>query len=308
MIQLILYLFMVIMVLVSVAFVTLFERKVLSYIQLRKGPNSVGFMGLLQPFSDGLKLFFKEPVFPLKSNYIIYFFSPMYMLMLSMFIWILFPMESGYLSFNLGILFFLCCSGMGVYGLLMAGWSSNSIYSFLGGLRAVAQTVSYEVSMTLILINYLFFTFGFSLMGFKFYQVYCWFIFFSFPLFFCWISSCLAETNRSPFDFAEGESELVSGFNVEYSGGGFAFIFLSEYMNIIFVSLLTVSVFFGCDIYSLTFYFKVSFIVFWFIWVRGVLPRFRYDKLMFLTWKLFLPCSLSYFLLNVGILLFMLSK
>nr|YP_010222679.1 NADH dehydrogenase subunit 1 [Urolabida histrionica]UCC46142.1 NADH dehydrogenase subunit 1 [Urolabida histrionica] len=304
---LVLHLFMLIMIMLSVAFVTLFERKVLGYIQLRKGPNKVGLMGLLQPFSDGLKLFFKEPVFPYMSNYVIYFLSPLFMFMLSLFMWSLFPMDKGYLSFNLGILYFLCCSGMGVYGLLMSGWSSNSVYSFLGGLRSVAQTISYEVSMALILVNYLLFTFGFSLMMFNIYQSYCWFVFFSFPLFFCWMASCLAETNRSPFDFAEGESELVSGFNVEYSGGSFAFIFLSEYMNIIFVSLLTVSVFLGCDVNSFFFFFKISLVVFWFIWVRGVLPRFRYDKLMFLTWKLFLPYSLSCFLLNLGILLLMLG-
>nr|YP_010736685.1 NADH dehydrogenase subunit 1 [Urochelellus acutihumeralis]WEM32427.1 NADH dehydrogenase subunit 1 [Urochelellus acutihumeralis] len=302
------YLFLIIMVFISVAFVTLFERKVLGYIQLRKGPNKVGLMGLLQPFSDGLKLFFKESVFPLKSNFIIYYISPIFMLVLSMMMWSLYPILSHLFSFNLGTLFFLCCTGMGVYGIMFCGWSSNSIYSFLGGLRSVAQTISYEVSMVLIIINYLLFIFGFDLMSFMYYQSFSWFLFFSLPLFFCWLSSCLAETNRSPFDFAEGESELVSGFNVEYSSGSFAFIFLSEYMNIIFMSLLTVIIFFGCDLYSLKFYMKTVVLVFWFIWVRGVLPRFRYDKLMFLTWKLFLPFSLSYLLFNLGILLFMLGN
>lgn len=295
------------MVLVAVAFVTLFERKVLRYIQLRKGPNKVGFIGLLQPFSDGVKLFFKESIYPLKSNFIIYYLSPIFILALSIFIWRIYPMLNNFISFNLGILFFLCCTGLGVYGVLLSGWSSNRIYSFLGGLRSVAQTISYEVRIALILINYLLFIFGFNLLNFCYYQYGLWFLFFSFPLFFCWISSCLAETNRSPFDFAEGERELVRGFNVEYRRGSFAFIFLSEYINIIFIRLLSTIVFFGGDFYSGLFYLKITFIIFWFIWVRGVLPRFRYDKLIFLTWKLFLPYSLSYFLFNLGLILLILG-
>nr|UPL65571.1 NADH dehydrogenase subunit 1 [Dicranocephalus sp.]CZR75483.1 nicotinamide adenine dinucleotide dehydrogenase, subunit 1 [Dicranocephalus albipes] len=290
------YLIMIICILVAVAFVTLLERKVLGYIQLRKGPNSVGFMGLLQPFSDGIKLFFKEQTYPYMSNFIIYYFSPVFMLLLSFSMWLLYPQLVNVYNFNFGLLFFLCCTGMGVYGVMLSGWSSNSKYALLGGLRAMAQTISYEVSMAMIMLCFFIFIFSYNFMDFMNYQRLLWFVFFSFPLLFCWLSSCLAETNRSPFDFAEGESELVSGFNVEYSSGGFAFIFLSEYMNIIFMSLLTVIIFFGCDLYSIFFYFKVVFIVFWFIWVRGTLPRFRYDKLMYLTWKVFLPMSLNYFL------------
>nr|ACJ69559.1 NADH dehydrogenase subunit 1 [Ochterus marginatus] len=297
---------LVIFVLVSVAFLTLLERSVLSYIQLRKGPNKVGFMGLLQPFSDGIKLFFKEQTYPYLSNFIIYYFSPIFMLMLSFILWTLFPFFVNVYSFNFGVLFLLCCLSLGVYGVLMCGWSSNSNYALLGGLRAVAQTISYEVSMSLILVCMLIFIFSFNFLYFMKYQFYCWFIFFSFPIFFSWFSSCLAETNRSPFDFAEGESELVSGFNVEYSGGGFAFIFLSEYMNIIFMSLLCCVIFLGCDVYSVMFFFKLVFFSFMFIWVRGTLPRFRYDKLMYLTWKVFLPLSLNYLLFFSGILSFML--
>nr|YP_009727917.1 NADH dehydrogenase subunit 1 [Notonecta montandoni]QHZ87292.1 NADH dehydrogenase subunit 1 [Notonecta montandoni] len=296
---------LIVLVLVAVAFVTLLERKVLGYIQLRKGPNKVGLMGLLQPFSDGIKLFFKEQTFPYLSNFIIYFFSPILMLVLSFLLWVLFPFLVNVYSFNLGVLFFFCCTGLGVYGVLMCGWSSNSNYALLGSLRAVAQTISYEVSMALILVCMLLFIFSFNFIDFMYYQSYCWFIFFSFPLFFAWFSSCLAETNRSPFDFAEGESELVSGFNVEYSSGGFAFIFLSEYMNIIFMSLLCCVIFLGCDVYSLFFYLKLVFLVFMFIWVRGTLPRFRYDKLMYLTWKVFLPMSLNYLLFFSGFLVFM---
>nr|UPL65701.1 NADH dehydrogenase subunit 1 [Sinodasynus sp.] len=290
------YLVTIICVLMSVAFVTLLERKVLGYIQLRKGPNSVGMMGLLQPFSDGIKLFFSEQNYPYMSNFILYYFCPVFMLCLSFCLWILFPQVVNVYNFNLGILFFLCCTGMGVYGIMLSGWSSNSKYALLGGLRSVAQTISYEVSMAMIILCFVIFVFSYNFIDFMIYQYSVWFIFFSFPLFFCWLSSCLAETNRSPFDFAEGESELVSGFNVEYSSGGFAFIFLSEYMNIIFMSLLTTIMFLGCDLLSIFFYFSVVIVVFWFIWVRGTLPRFRYDKLMYLTWKVFLPMSLNYFL------------
>nr|YP_009654874.1 NADH dehydrogenase subunit 1 [Pseudomictis brevicornis]QCI09442.1 NADH dehydrogenase subunit 1 [Pseudomictis brevicornis] len=290
------YLFTIIFILVAVAFVTLLERKVLGYIQLRKGPNKVGFMGLLQPFSDGIKLFFKEQTYPYMSNFIIYYFSPVFMLILSFSLWTLFPQVINVYSFNFGILFFLCCTGMGVYGVMLSGWSSNSKYALLGSLRAMAQTISYEVSMAMIILCFVIFVYSYNFMDFMIYQSSIWFLLFSFPLFFCWLSSCLAETNRAPFDFAEGESELVSGFNVEYSSGGFAFIFLSEYMNIIFMSLLTVVMFLGCDLSSIFFYIKTVMVIFWFIWVRGTLPRFRYDKLMYLTWKVFLPMSLNYFM------------
>nr|AFI54850.1 NADH dehydrogenase subunit 1 [Poecilocoris nepalensis] len=300
------YLVIILCMLISVGFVTLLERKVLGYIQLRKGPNKVGLMGLLQPFSDGLKLFFKEQTFLYKSNFIIYYLSPVFLLMLSVILWCLYPMLINLYNFNYGILFFMCCTGLGVYGVMLSGWSSNSNYALLGSLRSVAQTISYEVSMALIMICLIIFVFSFNLIDFMFYQYYIWFIFFSFPLFFCWLSSCLAETNRSPFDFAEGESELVSGFNVEYSGSGFAFIFLSEYMNIIFMSMLTVVMFLGCDLFSIFFYLKILFIIFWFIWVRGTLPRFRYDKLMYLTWKGFLPFALNYLFFYLGLLTFIL--
>nr|QAU54268.1 NADH dehydrogenase subunit 1 [Cydnidae sp. ITV1034] len=300
------YIITLVCVLVSVAFVTLLERKVLGYIQLRKGPNKVGLVGLLQPFSDGLKLFFKSLTVPYKSNFFLYFISPIFMLVLSFLLWCLYPFLINVYNFNYGFLFFMCITGMSVYGVLLAGWSSNSNYALLGGLRSVAQTISYEVSMALIMICLIIFTFSFNLIDFMNYQSSIWFSCFSFPLFFCWLSSCLAEVNRSPFDFAEGESELVSGFNVEYSSGGFAFIFLSEYMNIIYMSMLTGIMFLGCDLWSIFFFLKISFIVFWFIWVRGVLPRFRYDKLMYLTWKLFLPLSLNLLLFYLSFLSLML--
>nr|YP_002727961.1 NADH dehydrogenase subunit 1 [Physopelta gutta]YP_009643427.1 NADH dehydrogenase subunit 1 [Physopelta cincticollis]ABZ02111.1 NADH dehydrogenase subunit 1 [Physopelta gutta]APO08857.1 NADH dehydrogenase subunit 1 [Physopelta cincticollis] len=300
------YLFLVIMVLVSSGFVVLLERSVLGYIQLRKGPNKVGFMGLLQPFSDGLKLFFKEQNFPYMSNFLIYYLSPMIMLLLSFTLWCLMPQLFNIYGFDLGLLFFLSLTGMGVYGVMLSGWSSNSKYALLGCLRAMAQVISYEVSMALIMICMFIFVFSYNFLEFFYYQSGVWFLFFSFPLFFCWLLSCLAETNRAPFDFAEGESELVSGFNVEYSGAGFAFIFLSEYMNIIFMSMITVVMFLGCDLLSFFFYSKLVFIIFWFVWVRGTLPRFRYDKLMNLTWKMFLPISLIYFLFYALVLCYLL--
>nr|YP_010866032.1 NADH dehydrogenase subunit 1 [Piezodorus guildinii]WGT93140.1 NADH dehydrogenase subunit 1 [Piezodorus guildinii] len=305
---LLIYVLMIICVLICVSFVTLLERKVLGYIQLRKGPNKLGFMGIVQPFSDGIKLFFKEQIFPYKSNNLIYYMSPIFLLIISFFMWSLYPFLYNVYNFNYGLLFFMVCTGMGVYGVMLSGWSSNSNYSLLGSLRSVAQVISYEVSMIMIMLCLVIFVFSYNLLDFMYYQTKCWFMFLSFPLFFCWLSSCLAETNRSPFDFAEGESELVSGFNVEYSSGGFAFIFLSEYMNIIFMSLLTNIIFMGCDLYSFMFYIKIMILVFWFIWVRGVLPRFRYDKLMYLTWKLFLPLSLNMFLFYLGLLIFMLIK
>nr|YP_010270186.1 NADH dehydrogenase subunit 1 [Potamometra tibetensis]UJY96964.1 NADH dehydrogenase subunit 1 [Potamometra tibetensis]UJY96990.1 NADH dehydrogenase subunit 1 [Potamometra berezowskii]UJY97029.1 NADH dehydrogenase subunit 1 [Potamometra berezowskii]UJY97055.1 NADH dehydrogenase subunit 1 [Potamometra berezowskii] len=300
----IIFIFLLIMILLSVAFVTLLERKILGYIQIRSGPNKVGFMGLLQPFSDGLKLFFSEQTYLYMSNFIIYYFSPVFMLMLSFCLWMLFPFLINVYTFNLGFLFFLCCTSLGVYGVLMCGWSSNSNYSLLGSLRSMAQTISYEVSMSMILLCLIIMVFDFDFLSFMYFQQYIWFLFFSFPLFFCWVASFLAEVNRSPFDFAEGESELVSGFNVEYSSGGFAFIFLSEYMNIIFMSMLTVIFFLGCNLFSFTFFLKMVSLICLVIWVRGTLPRFRYDKLMYLTWSVFLPISLNYFIFFMGCIMF----
>nr|YP_009515437.1 NADH dehydrogenase subunit 1 [Anopheles splendidus]ART64931.1 NADH dehydrogenase subunit 1 [Anopheles splendidus] len=300
-------LLLVICVMVGVAFLTLLERKVLGYIQIRKGPNKVGFNGLLQPFSDAVKLFTKEQTYPLLSNYISYYFSPVFSLFLSLLIWMCIPYLIKLYSFNLGVLFFLCCTSLGVYTVMIAGWSSNSNYALLGGLRAVAQTISYEVSLALILLSFIFLVGNYNFLNFYIFQDYVWFIVFCFPLSLVWLASCLAETNRTPFDFAEGESELVSGFNVEYSSGGFALIFLAEYSSILFMSMLFVVIFLGSDIYSFMFFLKLTFISFIFIWVRGTLPRFRYDKLMYLAWKSFLPLSLNYLFFFVGLKIFFIS-
>nr|YP_010947279.1 NADH dehydrogenase subunit 1 [Oberthueria falcigera]WGO62282.1 NADH dehydrogenase subunit 1 [Oberthueria falcigera] len=299
-------LILIIGVLIGVAFLTLLERKVLGYIQIRKGPNKVGLMGILQPFSDAIKLFTKEQTYPSFSNYMIYYFSPVISFILSLFIWLLVPYFFNMVMFNLGILFFFCCTSLGVYSVMIAGWSSNSNYSMLGGLRAVAQTISYEVSLALIFMSAVLLIMDFNLMNFFYYQKYVWFLMIMFPLCLCWFSSMLAETNRTPFDFAEGESELVSGFNIEYSSGGFALIFLAEYSSILFMSLLYVIVYLGGYELNFFFYLKLVMISFLFIWVRGTLPRYRYDKLMYLAWKIYLPISLNFMVLFLGFKIFLL--
>nr|YP_009349895.1 NADH dehydrogenase subunit 1 [Ruspolia lineosa]AQM40044.1 NADH dehydrogenase subunit 1 [Ruspolia lineosa] len=298
---------LVVCVLIGVAFLTLLERKVLGYIQIRKGPNKVGFVGLPQPFADAIKLFTKESTTPIMSNFFLYYFSPVISLFLALLGWMVFPFITMLISFNLGLLFFLACASMGVYTVMIAGWSSNSNYALLGGLRAVAQTISYEVSLALILLSFVFLIGGYCLLDFLKYQNYIWFMFVSFPLMLAWFSSCLAETNRTPFDFAEGESELVSGFNVEYSGGGFALIFLAEYASILFMSMLFSVMFLGGDVMSLKFFFLLVILSFLFIWVRGTLPRFRYDKLMYLAWKSYLPLSLNYLLFFLGLSVVLIS-
>nr|ACY00195.2 NADH dehydrogenase subunit 1 [Bacillus atticus] len=301
------FLILVIFVLVGVAFFTLLERKILGYIQNRKGPNSVSFLGFLQPFSDAIKLFSSENIFPLKSNFIPYYFSPVFNLFLSLIIWMVIPYFSNIYIYSLGLMFFLCCASLNVYSIMIAGWSSNSNYSMLGGLRSVAQTISYEVSLFLILLSFIILSGSYFLIDFYYFQFFCWYIFLFFPLCLCLFSSLLADTNRTPFDFAEGESELVSGFNVEYSSGGFILIFLSEYSMILFMSLFSCIVFLGCDVFSFMFYIKMIFVSFLFVWVRGTLPRFRYDKLMYLAWKCYLPLSLNYLIFFIGFKLLIIS-
>nr|ASY97884.1 NADH dehydrogenase subunit 1 [Miomantis caffra] len=297
-------LILIIFVMVGVAFFTLLERKVLGYIHLRKGPNKVGFVGIFQPFSDAIKLFCKEHMNPLISNYLLYYFCPVFSLFLSLILWMLMPYMSGLYNFKLGLFFFLVCTSMGVYSVMLAGWSSNSNYALLGGLRAVAQTISYEVSLALILLSFVFLISSYSLLDFYYYQMGVWLLFFCLPLCNVLFVSCLAETNRSPFDFAEGESELVSGFNVEYGSGGFALIFLGEYSSILFMSMMMCVIFLGSDLNSFMFYLKLIFIAFMYVWIRGTLPRYRYDKLMYLAWKSFLPLSLNFLFFYLGLKVF----
>nr|AEP27631.1 NADH dehydrogenase subunit 1 [Ips cembrae] len=291
----------IICVLIGVAFLTLLERKVLGYIHIRKGPNKLGFIGLLQPFSDAIKLFSKEQTFPIFSNLVVYYLSPIMNLLFSLLLWLSFPFYSVNFSFSNSLLFVLSISSLGVYTVMLAGWSSNSNYAMLGSIRSIAQMISYEVSLILILLSFLFLIFSFNLSDYSSFQENVWFIFLLLPLSVMFLISLLAETNRSPFDFAEGESELVSGFNVEYSSGGFAMIFLAEYASILFMSMISVVVFLGADVFDFWFFFKLGFIGFFWIWARGTLPRYRYDKLMYLAWKSFLPVSLMYLMLYVSI-------
>nr|YP_009537804.1 NADH dehydrogenase subunit 1 [Parasarpa zulema]AYN60521.1 NADH dehydrogenase subunit 1 [Parasarpa zulema] len=295
-------------VLIGVAFLTLLERKILGYIQIRKGPNKMGMLGLLQPFCDAIKLFSKEQVYLNYSNYFSFYFSPIMSFILSLIIWMMMPYMFNMINFNLGLLFFFCCMSVGVYMLLISGWSSNSNYSLLGGLRAVAQTISYEVSLSLILMSSIILIMDFNMLKFNEYQYMVWFFMMMMPLSMCFLSSLMAETNRTPFDFAEGESELVSGFNIEYSSGGFALIFLAEYSMILFMSLMFVIIYMGGYELNLMFYFKLVFLSFFFIWVRGTLPRYRYDKLMYLCWKSYLPLSLNYMLFFMGLKMILMYK
>lgn len=288
------YLLLVVGVLIRVAFIILFERKILGFIQIRKGPNKVGFIGLIQSFRDAAKLFLKELIFPLKINFLIFYLRPLLLLVLVLFLWNL--IGYNYNSFNslFGGIFFFCCTALGVYMSIGRGWSSNSNYSIIGTLRNVSQTISYEVSMALIFLRLIFLIKRYNLNNLIFGQYIISLCFCASPLFFCWVVSMLAETNRTPFDFAEGESELVSGFNVEYRRGGFTILFLSEYARIIFISYLIVIIYLGgfCINSILGFNFIRCLFIFFFIWIRGCLPRYRYDKLMDLIWRIYLPVVL----------------
>lgn len=299
------FLLLIIPVLISVAYLTLAERKVLGYTQTRKGPNVVGVYGLLQPLADGLKLFSKEMIVPNHVNLFLYFFAPILALTLSISIWSILPLGSSYVlsDISLGILVVFALSSVGVYAILISGWSSNSKYAFIGALRAAAQMISYEVSIGLILISVILSSSSLNLLTIIHTQYQgVWFIFPLFPAAIMFLVSCFAETNRAPFDLTEGESELVSGYNVEYSSMSFALFFLAEYSHIIFMSFLFTILFLGGTSiwyhnYSWLLFFKANLIIFLFIWVRTSFPRLRYDQLMALLWKTYLPLSLSFVIL-----------
>nr|AXI98531.1 NADH dehydrogenase subunit 1 [Pseudoniphargus brevipedunculatus] len=296
------YMILLIMVLVSVAFVTLMEQKILAGSQIRVGPNYVGAWGMLQPFSDAVKLFTKEGLVLSKSNFLVYWISPVIGLGLALFLWCVFPFLEGGIEFSYGLLFFICISGLSVFPILGSGWSSNCKYSMLGSLRSVAQMVSYEISLAMIILSLVWLSGSFNLKEIMLSQVYFWNLIVFFPLSLIWFAASLAETNRSPYDFSEGESELVSGFNTEYSAGGFVLIFMSEYANILFMGLLFVVFFLGAWM-SLILVLKMMMIVYFFVWVRATMPRYRYDKLMYLAWKGFLPISLMIFIFYVYVLI-----
>lgn len=311
------FLIIIVPVLVSVAFFTLLERKLMAYIQRRKGPNVVGIAGILQPFADGLKLLIKEPIIPGNANRYLYTLAPILTLLLSFMGWSIIPFDYNavYANLNIGILYLFAISSLGVYGIIIAGWASNSKYAFFGALRSAAQMISYEVSIGLIIITVLLCTSSLNLTEIVLAQKTVWYIIPLFPLFILFIVSAIAETNRAPFDLPEAEAELVSGYNVEYSSVGFAFFFIGEYANIILMSSLSVILFLGgwlppfnleiLNILPGYFWFslKTILVVCFFILVRAAYPRYRYDQLMRLGWKIFLPISLGLLILYAGILI-----
>ena len=318
-IQLLQTLIILVPILLAVAFLTLFERKIMAAIQRRRGPNVVGIFGLLQPFADGLKLLIKETILPSRANQIIFIIAPILTIFLSFISWAIIPFSQFvvYSDINVGVLYLFAVSSLGVYGIIMSGWSSNSRYAFLGTLRATAQMISYEVSIGLIIINVLALVGSLNISLIVENQQFIWFVFPLFPLFLLFYLSALAETNRPPFDLPEAEAELVAGYFVEYSAMGFAQFFLGENINIILMCYLTVVFFFG-GWYSLYDFnilpssiifdwiwlsIKLLFFLFSFVWVRTTFPRYRYDQLMRLGWKVFLPLSLAFVILTTSLLI-----
>lgn len=306
----------VVPLLVAVAYLTYAERKVIAAMQLRKGPNVVGPFGLLQPFADGLKLLFKETILPAGANRVVFLLAPMLTFSLAMIAWSVIPVNEGWViaDINVGILFLFAISSLGVYGVIMAGWASNSMYPFLGALRSAAQMVSYEVSMGFVIITVLLCVGSLNLTDIVMAQQTVWFAIPLLPMFVVFFVSILAETNRSPFDLPEGESELVAGYFVEYSAMSFALFFLGEYANMILMSAMMTILFLGgwlppLDIAPFTwipgpiwFAAKIALVLFFFLWVRATFPRYRYDQLMRLGWKVFLPLSLFWVVLTAGVL------
>ncbi|MBF0332162.1 MAG: NADH-quinone oxidoreductase subunit NuoH [Alphaproteobacteria bacterium] len=302
--------------LLSVAYLTYAERKVIGAMQLRKGPNVVGPFGLLQPICDGAKLFLKETVLPTGANRAVFIVAPLLTFILSLVAWAVIPFQEGMVlaDINVGILYLFAISSLGVYGIIMAGWASNSKYAFLGGLRSAAQMVSYEVSIGFVLISVLLSVGSLNLSDVVRAQENLWFVVPHLPLFVIFFISALAETNRSPFDLPEAEAELVSGYNVEYSAMTFALFFLGEYANMILMSAMGAILFlggwqapFGIAPFTwipgiIWFGAKIAFLLFGFLWVRATFPRYRYDQLMRLGWKVFLPFSLGWLVLTAGVL------
>ncbi|GIS17075.1 MAG: NADH-quinone oxidoreductase subunit H [Alphaproteobacteria bacterium] len=303
--------------LISVAYLTLAERRVIGFMQLRKGPNVVGPFGLLQPFADALKLLSKETILPAGADKVTFIIAPMLTFVLALVAWAVIPFGKSLViaDINVGILYLFAISSLGVYGVIMAGWASNSKYAFLGALRSAAQMVSYEVSMGLVIINVLLCVGSLNLSDIIEAQKTVWFALPLFPMFIVFFISTLAETNRAPFDLPEGESELVAGYFVEYSSMSFALFFLGEYANMILMSAMTTILFLGgwlppFDIYPLNvipgpiwFILKISLVLFVFLWMRATTPRYRYDQLMRLGWKIFLPFSLLWVVLTAGFLI-----
>ena len=304
--------------LIFIAYLTYFERKVIGFMQLRKGPNVVGPFGLFQPFADGIKLLTKETIVPSNSNKFLFILSPIITFTLALIAWAVIPIDNGIVlsNINVGIMYIVAVSSLSVYGIIMAGWASNSRYAFLGSLRSAAQMISYEVSIGLIIINILITVGSLNLSEIVLAQKNVWYFLPHFPMFIVFFISTLAETNRAPFDLPEAEAELVAGYNVEYSSLSFGLFFLGEYGNMILMSSMTTILFLGGwlppvdnEIFNqipgfIWFFLKVSFLLFLFLWIRATLPRFRYDQLMRLGWKVFLPLSLTWVILTSSYIYF----
>ncbi len=304
--------------LIFVALLTYFERKVIASMQLRRGPNVVGPFGLLQPLADGIKLLTKEIIIPSGSDKIVFLLAPIITFILSLVGWAVIPFDNGIVlsNINVGILYLFAVSSLGVYGIIMSGWASNSMYAFFGSLRSAAQMISYEVSIGFIIISVLLSVGSLNLTDIVLAQKNVWFFIPHFPMMVIFFISTLAETNRAPFDLPEAEAELVSGYHVEYSSMPFALFFLGEYANIVLMSAMTVILFFGgwlppfnFDFFYIIpgyiwFFAKVSFFIFLFFWIRATFPRFRYDQLMRLGWKVFLPLSLFWLILTSSYIVF----
>jgi NADH-quinone oxidoreductase subunit H len=301
--------------LIGVAYLTYAERKVIGAMQLRKGPNVVGPLGLLQPMADGLKLFVKETVLPTKANRAVFVGAPMLTFFLALVAWAVIPFDKGMVlaDINVGVLYLFAISSLGVYGIIMSGWASNSKYAFLGGLRSAAQMVSYEVSIGFVLISVLLTVGSLNLSDVVMAQSKMWFIIPHLPMFFVFLISGLAETNRAPFDLPEAEAELVAGYNVEYSAMAFALFFLGEYANMLMMGAMTSILFLGGWMAppflgwlpipgALWLIIKICLVMFVFLWVRATFPRYRYDQLMRLGWKVFLPFSLFWLVLTASVL------
>ena len=304
-------------VLIAVAYLTLAERKVMAAMQMRRGPNVVGPFGLLQPFADALKMLTKETIVPTGANRILFLIAPLLTMTLAMLAWAVIPVTYGWAvaDINVGILYLFAISSLGVYGIVIAGWASNSKYAFLGALRSAAQMVSYEVSMGFVMVTVLLCAGSLNLTDIVMAQERIWFFIPLFPMFIVFFISTLAETNRAPFDLPEGESEIVGGFHVEYGAMTFGLFFLGEYANMILMSAMTTILFLGGWLSPIPlppftwipgpiwFILKICLVLFMFIWVRATFPRFRYDQLMRLGWKVFLPLSLGWLIVTAGVLL-----
>ena len=309
-------LLIVLPLILAVAYLTLAERKVIAAMQMRRGPNLVGFFGILQPIADAVKLIHKEVILPTRANKVLYLLAPMLTFSLSLVAWAVIPFDKGLVlaDINVGILYLFAISSLGVYGVIIAGWASNSIYSFLGGLRSAAQMISYELSIGMVIVAILLTSGSLNLSAIVESQRSHWNVLIHFPMFIIFVICALAETNRSPFDLPEAEAELVSGYNVEYSSMPFALFFLGEYANMILMSALGAILFLGgwyapLDLWPMNavpgivwFGLKISALLFIFLWARATLPRYRYDQLMHLGWKVFLPITFLWVIVTASVL------